>query len=95
MLSFTVRMTFEQLDCEEVAECLRHLTVASRQEPGCVSYVPHFVEGDACTVLIYEQYEDEAALEHHRNTPHFHQYAIGGLYQKMLDRSMENLQAIA
>jgi quinol monooxygenase YgiN len=94
MLSFTVRLRFEQQDCEQVTEWLRHLTVASRQEPGCVSYIPHFVEGDACTVLIYEQYADEAALEHHRNTSHFHQYAIGGLYQKMRDRQVEDLTAV-
>jgi quinol monooxygenase YgiN len=94
MLSFTVRLRFEQQDCEQVTEWLRHLTVASRQEAGCVSYIPHFVEGDTCTVLIYEQYADEVALEHHRNTPHFHQYAIGGLYQKMRDRQVEDLTAV-
>ena len=95
MLSFTVRLRFEQEDCEQVAEWLRHLTTASRLEPGCVSYIPHFVEGDACTVLIYEQYADEAALDYHRATPHFHQYAIGGLYQKMRDRQVENLTAVS
>ena len=94
MLSFTVRLRFGQQDCEQVTEWLRHLTVASRQESGCVSYIPHFVEGDACTVLIYEQYADEAALDYHRNTPHFHQYAIGGLYQKMRDRQVEDLTAV-
>jgi quinol monooxygenase YgiN len=87
-------MTFEQSDREEITEILCQLTPASRNEPGCISYVPHFVEGEACTVLIYEQYADEAALEHHRNTPHFHQYAIGGLYQKMRDRQLENLTAV-
>ena len=94
MLSFTVRMTFEQSDREYIAEILCPLTEASRKEPGCVSYIPHFVEGEACTVLIYEQYKDEAALDHHRGSPHFHQYAIGGLYQKMKDRQLENLSAV-
>ncbi|WP_158944481.1 putative quinol monooxygenase [Granulicella sp. S190] len=94
MLSFTVRMTFDPSDREEISEILRHLTAASRQEPGCVSYIPHFVEGEACNVLIYEQYADDAALEHHRGTSHFHQYAIGGLYQKMKERQVENLTAI-
>ncbi len=28
------------------------------------------------------------------NAPHFHQYAIGGLYQKMLERQLENLTAV-
>jgi quinol monooxygenase YgiN len=45
-------------------------------------------------VLIYEQYADEAALDHHRGSPHFHQYAIGGLYQKMKERRLENLSAV-
>jgi quinol monooxygenase YgiN len=94
MLSFTVRMTFEQDDHDEIVAILSLLTDASRKETGCVSYIPHFVEGDACTVLIYEQYADETALDYHRNSPHFHQYAIGGLYQKMRERQVENLTAV-
>lgn len=94
MLSFTVRLRFDQDDHEKVVEILRQLTTASRQEPGCVSYIPHFVEGDNTTVLIYEQYADEVALDHHRNTPHFAQFAIGGLYQLMKDRQVENLTAV-
>ena len=95
MLSFTVRMTFDHGDHEEIADTLCKLTAASRQEQGCVSYVPHFVEGDPSTVLIYEQYVDAAALDHHRNSPHFRQYAIGGLYQKMRERAREDLKALA
>lgn len=95
MISFTVRMTFRPEDREELTEILRNLTTLSRQEPGCVSYVPHFVEGEACTVLIYEQYRDEAAVEHHRGTEHFKRYAVGGLYQKMLERNKEDLTAVA
>lgn len=94
MLSFTVRMKFDAADHDAVAEMLRNLTQASRQEPGCVSYVAHFVDGDATTVLIYEQYLNQAALDHHRNSPHFHHHAIGGFYQLMKDRHMENLVAI-
>jgi len=95
MLSFTVRMRFNDADREAVAEMLRQLTRGSRQEPGCVSYIAHFVDGDPETVVIYEQYVDEAALEHHRNTPHFHQHAVGGLYKMMRERSVERLKAIA
>lgn len=94
MVSFTVRMTFDPADHDQVAEILHHLTLASRQEPGCVSYIGHFVEGDPTTVFIYEQYLDAAALDHHRNAPHFKQYAVGGLYQKMRDRQLENLIAV-
>jgi quinol monooxygenase YgiN len=95
MISFTVRMTFRGDDRDEIVHILRELTRLSRQEEGCVSYVPHFVESDPNTILIYEQYRDEAAVEHHRATPHFAKFAVGGLYQKMLERSVENLTAIA
>jgi quinol monooxygenase YgiN len=94
MLSFTVRLRFDQEDHEQIADILCHLTAASRLEPGCVSYIPHFIEGDNTTVLIYEQYKDEASLDFHRNAPHFAQYAIGGLYQMMKDRQVENLTAV-
>jgi len=77
MISFTVRLTFEESDRDAVAALLRRLTPASREEPGCVSYIPHFVEGEPATVLIYEQYVDEAALESHRNSPHFQECAAG------------------
>jgi quinol monooxygenase YgiN len=83
MLSFTVRMRFEESDHEAIRSALIALTQGSRQEPGCVSYIPHFIADDPTTVLIYEQYTDEAALEHHRNTPHFKDHAIGVLYQRM------------
>jgi quinol monooxygenase YgiN len=94
MVSFTVRMRFAEKDREKISEVLKELAPASRQEPGCITYIPHWVDGEACTVLIYEQYKDEAALEAHRATPHFQQYAIGGLYQMMLERSVENLVAV-
>jgi quinol monooxygenase YgiN len=70
------------------------LAVASRQEPGCVSYIPHRVEGDPDTVLIYEQYRDAAAIEAHGQSAHFKQFAVGGLYQKMRERSREDLVAL-
>ena len=95
MVSFTVRMRFDLADHDEMELVLRELTYASRQEPGCVSYIAHFVEGDPATVVIYEQYKDQAAVDHHRETPHFKQYAIGGLYQKMRERQVENLTAVS
>ena len=95
MVSFTVRLQFEEGDPDAIAEMLRKLTPASRQEPGCVHYIPHFVEGEPLTVVIYEQYADEAALEHHRNSPHFLEYAAGGLYKLKHTRHLQRLKAVA
>ena len=95
MISFTVRMTFAAEDRAEIAEILNQLAVISRQEPGCVSFIPHQVEGDPNTVFIYEQYRDAAAEATHRQSAHFKRYAVGGLFQKMLERNREDLIALA
>jgi quinol monooxygenase YgiN len=95
MVSFTVRMTFASEDRHEIVEILKALTEASRQEPGCVTYVPHVVEGDPDTVLIYEQYRDDAAAQAHRDSDHFKKLAVAGLYQRMRERTREDLIALA
>jgi len=52
MVSFIVRMRFAPEDREQVGDILRQLALASRQEPGCVSYIPHTVEDDPNRVVI-------------------------------------------
>lgn len=94
MISFTVRMSFHPEDREEIGEALRGLAEASRKEPGCVNFVPHTLEGDPDTVLIYEQYANDAAAEAHRQSAHFKKYAVGVLYQKMRVRAREDLVAL-
>lgn len=94
MISFLVRLRFKPEDRETIAGILRELAVVSRLEPGCVNYVAHTVQGAPDTVLIYEQYRDEAAREAHRASPHFAKLASGGLYQHMLERAVEDLDAL-
>ena len=94
MVSFTVRMRFDEGDREKVAEILRALGPASRAEPGCVSYIPHFVEGEPATVLIYEQYVDEAALDAHQNSAHFREYGSEGFFRLMRAQQIKYLDAI-
>ncbi len=94
MISFTVRIKFAPEDRDEIDEILRQLAAATRQEPGCLAYIPHRVEGSPDTVLIYEQYADAAAEAAHRQSAYFARYAVGGLYQKMLERAREDLAAV-
>ena len=94
MVSFTVRMRFADEDRQNISGILEKLAKASREEPGCVSYIPHWVEGDPTTVLIYEQYKDGASLEAHRASQHFKEFAVAGLYQLMRERAVENLTAV-
>jgi quinol monooxygenase YgiN len=94
MVSFNVRLKFNKEDRADVTETLLLLAAASRKEPGCVSYIPHRSEDDPDTVVIYEQYVDQNALAAHRLTDHFKKHAVGGLYQKMRERTVENLIAL-
>ena len=64
---------------DEVAGVFGKLQTASRQEPGCLMYIVHRHRTDATRFFIYEQYRDEAALEAHRESAHFQQYAIAAL----------------
>ena len=83
MISFIVRMRFAAEDRDQVTDLLHNLMRASRQEPGCVTFIAHTVEAEPDMVVLYEQYRDQAAAEFHRTTPHFQQFAVGGLFQLM------------
>ena len=68
-----------------VAEVLAKLTAEARKEPGCAMFQVHRHRTEPRRFFIYEQYKDDAALEAHRNTPHFLQYARKDL-PKIADR---------
>ena len=69
----------------EVTAVFTKLSEESRKEPGCVMYQVHRHKTDPRRFFIYEQYKDDAALEAHRATPHFLQYAKKQL-PKIADR---------
>jgi autoinducer 2-degrading protein len=79
---------------EKCKEYIRVLQEHSRREPGCLKYLGHQSSEDPRRFLFYEQYVDAAALEAHRNAPHFKQYVIGGLDAIMESRSRELYRVI-
>jgi quinol monooxygenase YgiN len=74
---------------EKCREYIRILQEHSREETGCVLYIGHQSIEDPRKFLLYEQYRDEAALQAHRDSPHFQQYVIGGLDTIMEQRSRD------
>lgn len=68
-----------------VADIFSKLTEVSRKEPGCMIYQVHRHKTDTRRFFIYEQYKDDAALEAHRASQHFLQYARKEL-PKIADR---------
>jgi len=69
----------------EVSAAFSKLTEESRKEPGCEMYLVHRHRTEPRRFFIYEQYKDDAALEAHRASPHFLQYARKEL-PKIADR---------
>jgi autoinducer 2-degrading protein len=64
---------------DEVAAVFRELESESRREPGCLMYIVHRQKDRPGRFFIYEQYKDDAALQVHRDAPHFQEYAVKGL----------------
>jgi quinol monooxygenase YgiN len=73
----------------EVVASFKPLTEASRREPGCRMYIAHQHKDDPTRFLVYEQYDDEAAIDAHRASPHFQQYAANGFYRHVIDRQVD------
>jgi len=59
----------------EVADLFRKLQADSRKEPGCRLYQVHTHRNDPRRFFIYEQYDDDAALQAHRDSRHFQELA--------------------
>lgn len=74
----------------EVVPILAKLTDESRKEPGVLMFQVHRHKTEQRRFFIYEQYKDDAALEAHRASPHFLQYARKDL-PKVADRVEGNL----
>ena len=76
----------------EVANLFLQLGAASRKEPGCVQYIVHRHKDDLRTIFLYEKYRDEAALEAHRNSPHFQE--LGAKLRHVADRREGQLYTV-
>lgn len=74
---------------DEAIGLFRSLTEFTRAEPGCRMYVAHRSTTDPRKFFLYEQYDDQAALDAHRASPHFEKYGKGGLFPIIESRSPE------
>lgn len=50
------------------------LAKSSRAEAGCIEYKVYRDAGDAATIVFYERWRDQAALEAHGATPAFQEF---------------------
>jgi quinol monooxygenase YgiN len=81
---------------EAQAEALMHeLTAATRAEPGCRTYGIHRSLEHPRTYLFFEQYDDAAALDAHRASPHFARLGKNGLQTIMESRIASTFEPLA
>jgi quinol monooxygenase YgiN len=85
---YVVIATWRAREGEEAAcrDILRTMTPLTRAEPGCRMYVAHQSRDDPRTFVLYEQYDDEAALEAHRATDHFRTHVLGDAVNRLEER---------
>jgi quinol monooxygenase YgiN len=74
---------------EEAATLFVKMTEHTRAEPGCRMYQAHRSPADPQRFFLYEQYDDQGALDAHRAAPYFEQYVRGGLFLILESRAPE------
>ena len=89
MLILAVRVTIKAGHEDEVIDPLRRLQAETLREPGCILYVVQRSRENPRRYLIYEQYQDQAALDAHRATSHFKEYGTNGFYRFVEERQAE------
>jgi len=72
-----VKWVARQGEEDRIAQILGVVAHLTRAEPGCLMYVVHRSLDDPRTFFLYEQYDDEAAFQAHRETDHFKQHVLG------------------
>jgi quinol monooxygenase YgiN len=92
MLALIARYTVKPGHTDEVVEALRRMKpLVEAHEPGCTQYIAH---RDGDLVVLYEQYADRAALEAHRDTPHFAEIIEGEVVPLLESREREILEVL-
>ncbi|HEY8296480.1 MAG TPA: putative quinol monooxygenase [Candidatus Baltobacteraceae bacterium] len=79
---------------EEAAAHFLALAEQTRREPGNRLYLVHRSTQEPRRFFLYEQYDDQAALDEHRASPHFETHARAGIMQIMESRSPETYELL-
>jgi quinol monooxygenase YgiN len=96
VITFIVRLRAEAGRGDEVESELATMARAVHaSEPGCLAYFVHRSAAEPDLFVIYEQYEDESALELHRSSEHFRTHVEASVVPLLSERSREDLVLVA
>jgi quinol monooxygenase YgiN len=79
-LAYFVNFTVTPENIEKTKELSLALQEKTKLEPGCRQYAFHQCVEEPTRFFIYEVYNDMAALETHRATPHFQKLVKEGMW---------------
>jgi autoinducer 2-degrading protein len=74
-----VTYTFSAERADEAAGMLAHLAALSRLERGCSGFEACRSNDDPRVFVLFEQWENEAALDTHYTTDHFTKLGVNGI----------------
>jgi quinol monooxygenase YgiN len=94
MVALLVQFTVFAGKEHEAQDFIRKMQKHTRLEPGCRMYLGHQSSEDPCHFILYEQYEDKAALDAHRAATYFRDYLTNGLGKLMESVKRELFQPI-
>ncbi len=86
MVALIVNFTVRAGDEEKTKGYMRIMEEHTRREPGCRQYIGHQSAEDPRRFLFYELYDDQAALDAHRVSPHYERFVTNGLLKLMETR---------
>ena len=77
MIVVTAVAQFRPAAREEAIAAAEKMRTASLEEPGCQEYGFWFAMDDPNKLLVFERWDDQAALDFHFSTPHLAEFASG------------------
>jgi quinol monooxygenase YgiN len=86
MLINAVTYTFAPEHADEAERLFLILREASLREAGCHGFEVARANDDRGVFVLYETWENRAALDAHYETEHFQTYGIGGIRKIVSDR---------
>jgi (4S)-4-hydroxy-5-phosphonooxypentane-2,3-dione isomerase len=94
MLIQSIHFTFAPEDADKAEAILRELRDASRNEEGVVAFDVARSQEKPNVFALWEEYEDEAALDAHIATEHFKRLVLNGLRPLAQQRIAERVVPI-
>jgi quinol monooxygenase YgiN len=79
---------------DEAAALLSQLAAKTREEPGCLSFVPCRDPDEPDSFLLFEQYVDKEAFDSHAASEHVRVFVVEGLFELYESREPRFYQSL-